>query len=85
MILTTTDSVQGKNITEYLGLVSAATAVMVTGSHKMMTNTMCIHAQNLQDELGRKAAEMGADAVVGIKYAAVGGNHFLIGTAVKIG
>lgn len=51
MILTTTDSVQGKNATE---------------------------------DLEKKAAKLGADAVIGLKFATQGNNFMLLGTAVKL-
>lgn len=36
MILTTTDSIQGKNVSQYLGIVASVILTVLPGGNKMM-------------------------------------------------
>ena len=84
MILTTTENIAGRSISAYLGLVSAATIAALPGGSKMMMRGMKKQTDEVSALLTSEAESLGADAVVGIKYAALGGNHVLLGTAVKL-
>ena len=81
MILTTTPSVEGKHIGEYLGIVCAQ-------SNKMIRSTLSEQGiSGALSEVENKAIELGADAVVGVQF--VGppeqsyGTIHVFGTAVK--
>lgn len=74
MIMTTTPTVEGKTITQYLGLVHS----MPDGNPGYCINTITA-----------KARELGADAVVGVTVVASGGSgsqdrYVALGTAVKL-
>jgi len=74
MIMTTTPTVEGKTISQYLGLVHS----MPGGNPGYCINTIT-----------DKARELGADAVVGVTVVASGGSgsqdrHVALGTAVKL-
>lgn len=82
MFLTTTDNIQGKNVTEYLGIVASVILTVMPGGNKMMGNA--IFTKQAQEDLERKAAKLGADAVIGLKFTTQGNNFMLLGTAVKL-
>ena len=69
MFLTTTDNIQGKNVTEYLGIVASVILTVMPGGNKMMGNAIDNFTKQAQEDLERKAAKLGADAVIGL-YAA---------------
>ena len=95
MILTTTNSIEGREITEYLGLVYGTDIYLVGGligggfgSQEKLFGSAYSAAV---DKMVSKAAEMGADAIVGIQvnYSSPGNvNNMIVvvtGTAVKTG
>lgn len=84
MFLTTTDNIQGKNVTEYLGIVASVILTVMPGGNKMMGNAIDNFTKQAQEDLERKAAKLGADAVIGLKFAMQGNNFMLLGTAVKL-
>lgn len=84
MFLTTTDNIQGKNVTEYLGIVASVILTVMPGGNKMMGNAIDNFTKQVQEDLERKAAKLGADAVIGLKFTAQGNNFMLLGTAVKL-
>lgn len=84
MFLTTTDNIQGKNVTEYLGIVASVILTVMTGGNKMMGNAIDNFTKQAQEDLERKAAKLGADAVIGLKFTTQGNNFMLLGTAVKL-
>lgn len=105
MIITTTPSVEGKHIEEYLGLVTGeaivgvnifrdlfATVRDIVGGRTQSYERVLDEARQLaQQDLTDRAAELGANAVVGvdIDYEVLGqGNGMLMvsvsGTAVKL-
>lgn len=105
MIITTTDSVEGRAIDQYLGIV-AGEAIMganifkdffagirdIVGGRSGAYENELIKAKAIAlEELQEKAAELGADAIVGVDldYEALGGqvNMLMVvanGTAVKL-
>ncbi len=84
MFLTTTDNIQGKNVTEYLGIVASVILTVMPGGNKMMGNAIDNFTKQAQEDLERKAAKLGADAVIGLKFTTQGNNFMLLGTAVKL-
>ena len=84
MFLTTTDNIQGKNVTEYLGIVASVILTVMPGGNKMMGNAIDNFTKQAQENLERKAAKLGADAVIGLKFTTQGNNFMLLGTAVKL-
>ena len=84
MFLTTTDNIQGKNVTEYLGIVASVILTVMPGGNKMMGNAIDNFTKEAQEDLERKAAKLGADAVIGLKFTTQGNNFMLLGTAVKL-
>lgn len=84
MFLTTTDNIQGKSVTEYLGIVASVILTVMPGGNKMMGNAIDNFTKQAQEDLERKAAKLGADAVIGLKFTTQGNNFMLLGTAVKL-
>lgn len=84
MFLTTTDNIQGKNVTEYWGIVASVILTVMPGGNKMMGNAIDNFTKQAQEDLERKAAKLGADAVIGLKFTTQGNNFMLLGTAVKL-
>lgn len=84
MFLTTTDNIQGKNVTEYLGIVASVILTVMPGGNKMMGNAIDNFTKQAQEDLERKAAKLGADAVIGLKFTTQGNNFMLLGTAAKL-
>ena len=84
MYLTTTDNIKGKNVTEYLGIVASVILTVMPGGNKMMGNAIDNFTKQVQEDLERKAAKLGADAVIGLKFTTQGNNFMLLGTAVKL-
>ena len=50
----------------------------------MMGNAIDNFTKQAQEDLERKAAKLGADAVIGLKFTTQGNNFMLLGTAVKL-
>ena len=105
MILTTTPTIEGRTIVEYKGVVFgeviagvdflrdiAASIRNFVGGRSGSYEEELIHArEQAMDEMRHRAAQMGADAVVGIDidYEVLGANNGMLmvtasGTAVKI-
>lgn len=95
MILTTTNRIEGKEITEYLGLVYGTHIYLVGGLiGGGMGNQEKLFGAAYSDAVEKmvhRAAQMGADAIVGIQvnYSSPGNVNSMIvvvtGTAVKTG
>lgn len=106
MILTTTPTIEGRSIVEYKGVVFgeviagvdflkdiAASIRNFVGGRSASYEEELIHARSqAMDELQQRAAQMSADAVVGIDidYEVLGANNGMLmvtasGTAVKLG
>lgn len=95
MILTTTNSIEGKEITEYLGLVYGTDIYLVGGllggGMANQENLFGTAYSDAVDKMVSKAVKIGADAIVGIQvnYTSPGNVNSMIvvvtGTAVKTG
>ena len=105
MIITTTPSVEGKAIADYKGVVTGEAILGVTifkalfaGLRDIVGGRSGSYEQELRkaqqiamDEMGQRAAEIGADAVVGVDldYEALGADGSMLmvtvsGTAVTL-
>ena len=103
MILTNIETVPGKTITEHLGIVSGSTVRakhfgrdimaslknVVGGELKGYTELLQDSRQQATDRMQEKAEELGADAIVNVRYAtssvAQGAAElYVYGTAVRI-
>jgi uncharacterized protein YbjQ (UPF0145 family) len=105
MIVTTTPSIEGKAVEEYLGIVMgeaiiganiikdlfAAVRDIVGGRAKAYEDALRAARQEALREMANRAAELGADAVIGvdIDYEVLGkaGSMLMVtaaGTAVKV-
>ena len=103
VIVTTTPSIEGRQIADYLGVLAGETILgvnifkdisagfrnIVGGRAGKYEEELRKGRQTALEELAARAAEIGADAVVGVKldYETVGGQMLMItasGTAVKL-
>jgi uncharacterized protein YbjQ (UPF0145 family) len=103
MIITTTPGIEGRGISEYLGIITAQGVLGVNvfkdisagmrnifgGRSQSYENELALGVSDSLVELEKQAAELGADAVVGvdIDYEAVGSQMLMIsasGTAVRL-
>jgi uncharacterized protein YbjQ (UPF0145 family) len=94
VVITTTPTVEGRQIAEYLGVVAGETILGVNifkdftaGFRNIVGGRSGKYEQELRkgrttalDELAGRASELGADAVVGVKvdYETVGGQMLMI-------
>ena len=105
MILTTTPGIEGRAIAEYLGVVTGEAILganifrdLFAGVRDIVGGRSAAYEDELRkareiamQELGAEAADLGADAVVGIDldYETVGNGSMLMvtasGTAVRLG
>lgn len=84
MLITTTDTLQGVEIAEFIGIIYAiAPDLFMVGSgeyaEKMLEDTMEPLIQALKD----KGEKVGADAVIGVRFAIANNYIRAYGTAVK--
>jgi uncharacterized protein YbjQ (UPF0145 family) len=102
MLMTTTNTVEGKTISQYYGIVTGETVIganifkdFMAGVRDIVGGRSGSYEQVLQqgketalDELGRRAARMGANAVIGIDIDYETINNMMIvaaaGTAVRV-
>ena len=105
MIITTTPTIQGREISQYLGIVTgeaimganlfrdlfASVRDIVGGRSGAYEKELAGARQTALDELEAAAAQLGADAVVGVDldYEVLGANNSMLmvtasGTAVKM-
>jgi uncharacterized protein YbjQ (UPF0145 family) len=94
MLMTTTPEVAGREIGEYIDVITAQGVLGVNafkdvaagmrnifgGRSKSYENELTAGVNSVLDELGKHATEVGADAVVGvdIDYETVGSNMLMI-------
>jgi uncharacterized protein YbjQ (UPF0145 family) len=84
MIITTTNTIQGREISEYLGLVSCQSIYTASGIGKFGQKMAGKTTEEVEKALIPAAEAMGADAVVGIQMFPNGNTLFTVGTAVKL-
>lgn len=85
MIISTTDYIEGRTVSEYLGLVSVVVLAQFPGGSKWMNSALEKQMGEAHEQLEVKAAALGADAIIGLRHSGIGTNHVFIGTAVKLG
>jgi uncharacterized protein YbjQ (UPF0145 family) len=94
MLITTTPGIEGRPVTEYLGVVTAQGVLGVNafkdvgagmrnifgGRAKSYENELASGVSDALAEMEQQAAQLGADAVVGvdIDYEAVGNNMLMV-------
>lgn len=85
MIITTSYTVEGKNVTEYLGIVSAAIVMVMPGGNKAVQKGWQSGVEGTTEIMKQQASDLGADAIVAARYVPFGSNICATGTAVKLG
>lgn len=87
MIVTTTPNVEGKQISQYLGIVTQCSIFAVPGGAKMIQRGWRGSFDAAIEELTQQAEQLGADAIVGVIYNAYKSGMVdylhVTGTAVK--
>lgn len=84
MIITTAYSIEGKSIKDYLGVVSAATVMVLPGGKKGIQRGWQAGVEETTEILKQQASDLDADAIVAIRYEPHGMNICATGTAVKL-
>lgn len=84
MLITTTDTLQGVEIKEYIGPVYAYALDITGGLGKMGDKQMELAMGKLFDALQAAGEKAGADAVIGVKF--ILDSHIIrgIGTGIKL-
>lgn len=59
-------------MSQYLGIVASVILTVLPGGNKMMGNAIDNFTKQAQEDLEKKAAKLGADAVIGLKFATQG-------------
>ena len=87
MIVTTSQNVEGKQITKYLGIVAASEYFALLPSTKAADKAWAEHVREATWSLSKQASELDADAVIAARYDAINNSmNFVLyatGTAVK--
>lgn len=85
MIITTSFTVEGRPVIEYLGIVSAAQVMALPGGNKGVQRGWQTGVEGTVAVLQPQAAELGADAVIAARFEPFGSNICATGTAVRLG
>ena len=85
MIITTSFTVEGRPVIEYLGIVSAAQVMALPGGNKGVQRGWQTGVEGAVAVLRQQAAELGADAVIAARFEPFGSNICATGTAVRLG
>lgn len=84
MIITTAFNVEGKTVSEYLGVVSAAMVMVMPGGNKGVQRGWQTGVEGATELLKKQASDLGADAIIATRYEPFGMNICATGTAVKL-
>lgn len=84
MLITTTDTLQGVEIAEYIGLVYAVRQDFTGGTGKIGDRSIAQTMEPLKEALQRAGTEAGADAIIGLRVDFEKGYARATGTAVKL-
>ncbi len=88
MIISTTNFIDGKTVSQYLGIVSGCVIGAFAGGAKSTQRCWTNAVEGAQKEMAAQATNLGADAILGVKMDAhksgVADYLCLIGTAVKL-
>lgn len=84
MLITTTDTLQGVEVKEYIGLVYGISQDVTGGIGKTGGKLMVKTMEPLKEALQTAGAEVGADAIIGLRVDFEKGFVRGVGTAVKL-
>lgn len=84
MIITTSHNIEGRKISEYLGIISGVYTTALPGGNKMMQRGWKAGVEGVLEVLKNEAEDLGADAVIAVSMELNGMNLCGIGTAVKL-
>lgn len=85
MIVTTSQAIEGARVTEYMGVVSAAAVMVMPGGNKGAQRGWQAGVDSTTEILKEQASNLGADAIIAVRYEPFGNNICATGTAVKLG
>ena len=89
MIISTTNTIDGKAVTNYLGIVTGCVMAGFPGGAKAVQRGWTTAVEGAQKEMVSQASALGADAILGVKIDAhksgIGDYLYITGTAVKLG
>lgn len=87
MIISTTPTIEGRQIIEYLDIVSTCHVMAIPGGNKMIKRGWLQAVNNVKEDLASQAKEQGANAIVGLRLEAYKSGMadylYATGTAVK--
>ena len=84
MIITTSLSIEGRSITTYLGIVSAAQIMAMPGGDKAVQRGWQSAVEGATAILEKQAFNLGADAIIAVRIEPFGNTICATGTAVKL-
>jgi uncharacterized protein YbjQ (UPF0145 family) len=84
MTITTSQNIEGKQISKYLGIVSAALVAALPGGNKATQRGWKAGVDGACQILEQQAKDLGADAVIAVQMQMIGSNLCAIGTAVNL-
>lgn len=84
MLITTTDTLQGREIKEYLGIVHGYGQDVSGGIGKMGDKLMAKTMDSLQESLTAAGNAVNADAIIGVRVFSEKGYVKAVGTTVKL-
>ena len=84
MIITTSPNIEGRQISNYLGIVSGAVVAALGGGNKGTQRGWKAGVDGVCEVLKQEAADLGADAIVSVSMEMNGMNLCAVGTAVKL-
>jgi len=83
MIVTTANCVDGKSVTQYLGIVTGAVVFSLPGGNKAVARGWQTGVSEVTEALISEAEKAGADAIIAVEYIPHGSTLCAVGTAVK--
>ncbi|MCM1439202.1 MAG: hypothetical protein NC131_08370 [Roseburia sp.] len=84
MIITTSPTIEGRQISQYLGVVAAAQVMVMPGGNKGVQRGWQSGVEGATATLMDQAASLGADAVISASFQPFGTNICATGTAVRL-
>lgn len=84
MIITTSHTIEGRQISEYLGIVSAAQVFALPGGNKAVNRGWQAGVESVIPILKEEAQKLNADAIISVCFLAQGSSICATGTAVKL-
>lgn len=85
MTITTSQTIDGKTITAYLGVVSAAQILAMPGGAKAIQRGWQTSVDGTLETMTQQAEALGADAIIAARFEPSGSYVCATGTAVKLG